>query len=192
MNQREGSYTIEAAIILPVLLIIISAIYVFFTAFVLETRMESAIESVGRSCSAYYLAVEKITDSIKEENAADETETEDPTGSGTTPFSADGFEKLLLDAVGSVLWYPVSETIMKTWVLSEVGEDWGKNPLIENGTRGVSFFGTKYDGDMESVIINVNYSLKVPFFRILPVIIPINNKSVHRVWSGKPMEKGEP
>lgn len=155
MRKAKGSYTIEAAIILPAVLLVIASLYVFFTAMVLEIRLEGAVESVGRSASAYYLAVEKIAETVNEGKEAAEDSSGNVTRNSSKSASglngalkskssglvdaldvvSDGdeessLENLLKDAVGSVLWYPISETIVKAWVLSEVGDDWAENSLI--------------------------------------------------------------
>lgn len=167
---REGSFSIEAAFVIPLFLAAVLSFMIFFPAGIAEVRLKSAMENVGARLGNYYLAVEKLEEA--------EADGEDP-----------GFlESALSAAVGSVLWSPVSETLVKGMVLKELGETWAGESLVEDGLEGITFFGSRYDKAQESIVLRASYRLKTPFSGILQLSLPVSVQTSHRVWSGKEME----
>lgn len=65
MNYK-GSITIEATIMLPLFLAIISLFLFFFQVLFIQTRMERVIDSVGRKCSVYGYALEEQQEVIQD------------------------------------------------------------------------------------------------------------------------------
>ena len=171
-GPKEGSYSIEAALAIPVFLIALLSFLVFFPAGIIEARLKIAMEAVGSRLASYYYAVEKIQDA--------EADGEDP-GLLQSTLSA---------AVGSVLWAPVAETLVKGMVLQELGETWAGETLVHDGAQGIRFFGSRYDKAQESIVLNAEYRVKTPFSGILDLTLPVTVRTSHRVWSGKEMEGG--
>lgn len=174
MFPKEGSYSIEAALAIPVFLIALLSFLIFFPAGIAEARLRGAMENVGSRLASYYYAVERL------EKA--ETDGEDP----------DLLESALSAVTGSVLWSPVAETLVKGMVLRELGETWAGESLVRDGPEGISFFGSRYDKAQESVVLKASYQLKTPFSGILDLSLPVSVQTSHRVWSGKDMEGGPP
>ena len=172
--RDEGSYSIEAALALPVFLIGLLSFLIFFPAGIAEARLKSAMENVGSRLAAYYFAIEEL---------------EEAEAGGDDP----GFlESALAKVVGSVVWSPVAETLVKGMVIRELGETWAGESLVKNGAQGISFFGSRYDKAEESIILNASYRIRTPFSGILDISLPISVRTAHRVWSGKEMEGGSP
>ena len=170
--HMEGSFSIEAALAIPVFLIALLSFLIFFPAGIAEARLNSAMEHVGSRLASYYYAVEEL---------------EEAEQSGGDP----GFlESALSGAVGSVLWAPVAETLVKSMVLQELGETWAGETLVKNGAQSISFFGSRYDKAQESIILNASYRVRTPFSGILDLSLPVSVRTAHRVWSGKEMEGG--
>ena len=165
----EGSFSLEAALTIPVFLIAILSFLIFFSGGIAEARLKNAMENVGARLASYYLAVEELTEA--------EQGGEDP-GLLAETLSA---------AVGSVLWAPVAETLVKDMVLQELGERWAGEILVRDGPQGISFFGSRYDKAAESIVLSASYELKTPFSALLDVGYTVSLRTVHRVWSGKEM-----
>ena len=170
--HQEGSYSIEAALTVPVFLIALLSFLIFFPAGIAEARLKSSMEHVGSRLASYYFAVEELEDS--EANGGD----------------PGLLESALSQAVGSVIWSPVAETLVKGMVLQELGETWAGETLVRDGPRGISFFGSRYDKAEESIVLVASYRLKTPFSGILDLSLPVSVRTAHRVWSGKEMEGG--
>ena len=168
----EGSYSLEAALVIPVFLIAILSFLIFFPAGIAEARLKNAMEDVGSRLAGYYLAVEKLEDA--------EAHGED----------SGALENTLSAAAGSILWYPVAETVVKGMVLQELGETWAGDSLVRDGPDGISFFGSRYDKAGEAIVLVASYQLKTPFASFLDSSISVSLRTVHRVWSGKEMEGG--
>ncbi len=169
-SPGEGSFSIEAAFVIPLFLAAVLSFMIFFPAGIAEVRLKSAMENVGSRLGSYYLAVEEL-----EEAEAD----------GGDP----GFlESMLSAAAGSVLWSPVAETLVKGMVLRELGETWAGEMLVKDGSEGISFFGSRYDKAQESIVLQASYRIRTPFSGILDLSLPVSVRTVHRVWSGKEME----
>ena len=169
---HDGSYCLEAALVIPVFLIAILSFLIFFPAGIAEARLKNAMEAVGSRLAGYYLAVEKLEDS--------EAHGEDP---GV-------LESVLSEAAGSVLWSPVAETLVKGMVLQELGDTWAGDVLVPNGADGISFFGSRYDKAQEAVVLTASYKMRTPFSSFMDASISVTLRTVHRVWSGKEMEGG--
>lgn len=167
-----GSFSIEAALTLPVFLIGLLSFLIFFPAGIAEARLKSAMEDVGSRLASYYFAIEELEEA--------EAGGEDP-----------GFlESALAKVVGSVVWAPVAETLVKGMVIRELGDTWAGESLVKDGAQGISFFGSRYDKAQESIVLNASYRIKTPFPGILDLSLPVSVRTAHRVWSGKEMEGG--
>lgn len=167
-----GSFSIEAALTLPVFLIGLLSFLIFFPAGIAEARLKSAMEDVGSRLASYYFAIEELEEA--------EAGGEDP-----------GFlESALAKVVGSVVWAPVAETLVKGMVIRELGDTWAGESLVKDGAQGISFFGSRYDKAQESIVLNASYRIKTPFSGILDLSLPVSVRTAHRVWSGKEMEGG--
>lgn len=172
-SPGEGSFSIEAALVIPLFLAAVLSFMIFFPAGIAEVRLKSAMENVGSRLGSYYLAVEEL---------------EDAEADGGDP----GFlESALSAAVGSVLWSPVAETLVKGMVLQELGETWAGDSLVKDGAEGISFFGSRYDKAQESIVLKASYRIRTPFSGILELSMPVSVQTSHRVWSGKEMEGDE-
>lgn len=178
----KGSYTLEAAIALPVFIMALAAILVFFPAEAAEASLRSALESVGRRFSAYYYAVEEI-EAVLTDGTSGKTEED-------RERTAVALQSALSSAAGSILWYPVASTLVKERVESELGNTWAGDALVEEGISGIDYLGSRYDEAREGIVLTANYSLKVPFALFSGIRIPISVRTFHRVWSGKEMREG--
>lgn len=183
---REGSYTIEAAIALPVFMIAVISLFIFLSAGVVEARLQSAMETAGRKAAYYFFACEELySEYFSSEDA------EKPDDPETDSGILKELEEELAEAAGGVLWAPISETLIRSMVLEELDGEWANSVLVDGGKDGITFIGSCYNPANETIVIKAAYDLKTPFFNVLDVKIPISLASVHRVWSGKSVENTE-
>lgn len=208
-GKRRGSLTVEASVVFPLFMMVLIALFMFFAAGTAESKLTAAMEAVGERLSYYYFAVEEFSDAVSKEdmenasgaasesngavgkeNAFEAASSGNSEAKGSGILEAIGKNRLTKDAlsaaVGSVIWYPVSETIVRGMVEWELQGEWASELLVDDGYGGITFFGTRYDKANESIVLSASYNLKVPFADVLDISIPISVRTEHRVWSGKP------
>ena len=162
MKLCEGSLSLEAAVVIPLFLMIVAAFLSFFGIMMTQLKLQTGMERVGREIAGAYYAADKIR--------------KDPEKGKSWLLSLG--EGLLLTAV--------SEGAVKDLVRKQAG-DFADEMHVRGGENGVSFLGTRFSEEKQEVILQASYEF-TPFF--LPVKgILLTQASVHRAFTGKTWEK---
>ncbi len=156
----NGSLTIEAALVMPVFLLVILAVYAFFNIMTAELRIQEALEKTAGRLAAGYYAVDKLSDSEEDR------------------------ETLLEKAGKEVFYAAVSETLVRALVVRELGDSVGPE-VVKNGTGGISFLGSRYDSEKCEVQLRAHYQMTVPFFGGSIGNIQVSQQCARRAWIGK-------
>lgn len=164
IRNAEGSFAIEAAVALPVILMVLISVIQLFTAAVFQVRLTHAMEQVGRRLSYYYYAAAELTEEEQKEASA---------------------------AVKSVIIAAVSETLVKGLITEELSTITSGDMLIEGGTGGISYLMSYYDPSTESIHLNASYRIRFLFLPVRGFTIPVEQATSHRVWTGREMEETE-
>lgn len=136
---RRGSLTLEAALTLPLFVMILTAFLSFFSIMMVELKIQSAMYHAGKQIAAYYYAMDQIQgDSEKQQSLAKELG-------------------------GSLAIYAVSETVVRNRIMEEAGSI--PASVVEGGGSGLSFLGSRFDEASQDVVINVSYRMVIPFCR---------------------------
>lgn len=163
-GQTKGSVAIEAAVALPVVLLVLVSVIQLFTAAVFQVRLTNAMQQVGRRLSYYYYAAAELTEEEQKEAS---------------------------DVLKSVVVSVVSETLVKGLVTEELSYISASDMLIEGGLNGISYLLSHYDSGTESIHLNAAYRIRPLFLPVKAFAIPVELATSHRVWTGIPMEEAE-
>lgn len=155
---NQGSITTEAALILPLFLMAITAMFVFFNAMAFELKMQGVLNQVGTDLSWYSALPEEVLSS-----------------EGT-----DGISRIPGFLVTGIL----SETVVKPMVLSEMEKKGVPFDLVLHGKDGISFLGSHYDTKKKDIVLLASYQIQIPFFQSDLFAIQVTHGIRHRAWVG--------
>ena len=155
---REGSMTLEAAIVLPLFLMVISAFLSFFSIMMVELKLQNAMNHAGKQLSAYYYAMDRLLNNHEKQNE-------------------------IAEEIGaSIAIYAASETVVREQVLKEAGSI--PDSVVVGGSGGLSFMGSRFDQSAQDVIICVTYQMSVPFLPPGLTHLRVGQQCRHRAWTG--------
>lgn len=165
--RARGSLTVEAALITPFIFLVMVSLMQLFGAAVFQSKLQRAIENVGRRLSYYYYAIEEI--------------------------EGDEERSLIADAVGAGLVLVASETVVKGLVLEELRNDGTTDNLIKGGKNAISFAFTYFDREHETLHMTARYEVKIPFLELLGlnITVPVVQGTAHRIWTGRELPEGD-
>ena len=164
---RSGVLTVEAAITLPLFIMVIVAVYTVFGLLSCQVKLQSAMEKAAERMAVYYYAADELLADPETEEAVEEK-----TGSAIINFAVTG-------------------AVAKALVLEEMDGFFADSFIIKNGTDGISFLGTMYREETDDIVLRASYEMNVPFFSALGATVQISQQSVHRAWVGKTPEASE-
>jgi len=162
--KAPGSLTVEASVVIPLFLIVITGFFSLFGAMVTQLKLQTGMERAGKEIAA----LSYVNEALKK-----------------NPDKKNG----ILQAVGADLALTViSEGAVKELVKARIG-DYADELYIAGGENGVSFLGTRYSAAEQEIIITASYKLNAFF---LPVSgFRVSQQSVRRAFTGKEAELHE-
>lgn len=163
----SGSITLEAALILPIMILVLVGFMTFFTFMTLEVKMQSALEKAGEKLAAGIYVEDCLLKSGRQEQKEDIL----------TEF---GIEAVDL---------AVTAVTAKGLVTHEMGGFFADASIVRGGMGGVSFAGSYYDRISGDVVLKAGYSVKIPLFPFEGLSIPVSQQAVLHGWTGKPLSK---
>lgn len=157
--RPSGSLTLEAAVILPLFLMLLIGIWCFFQILLFQTQLQHAMDSAAQKASAYY-------------GAAQQFRTDD----GETADSLGMIGKEILSCV-------VTNGYLKAEIRQNLG-DAGNQRWLENGTEGLYpvLLGAPEETGMIDFI--VSYRIKMPFIPGTVGTLQTAQRSRRAIWSG--------
>ncbi len=164
-RAARGSLTLEAALTLPFVIILFLSILQLITASVFQVRLMNAMEQAGRRLASYYYAVAETTD--EEEKG------------------------LIARTIGSVVSYAVTGAVVRGMVFDTLKPMPDLSSLIDGGADGISFYLSHYEPATQSIRLFAEYRVRIPFFPLKGLSLPVLQYSTHRVWTGKEMPEHE-
>jgi len=157
-----GSLTIEAALVMPIVIVVLTALMSLIAMMGTELKLQQAMEVTGGRLAGYMCAAEALT--------AEEKNT------------------LLREVSEDIVLTSISAELVREEITEELGGSFSDNTLIRGGLEGISFLGTRFDPGTQNITICATYDLQVPFFSILGASIRISQRTVRRAWTGKVSE----
>jgi len=159
-----GSLTLEAAMVLPIILLIFTGFLSFFSFLEIEVRLQNALNYVSQRIAAYYYVV----DHLEAENITEEIQAE-----------------VALPVIKTAL----TPGIVKEMVCEELGDAFSDEKIIVGGKSGLSFIGSGYDSVYQTIRVQVYYRLQIPLFSGISLSKMISQKAVYRAWTGSNFEE---
>ena len=157
--------TIEGALTIPLLFVVMGIFLFFFQVFFIQSRMEAAIDSAGRKWATYWYGVELLQD-YRAEN------------------KEDAHSKTLIDKIGIGL---VEDGITTLYVKNQVLKQYGENALlyqaIDGGKKGISFLGSGLTDGGTVLKIMVTYKIKIPL--VPGISFSCVQSCWKRLWTGE-------
>lgn len=172
LRFRKGSLTVEAALILPLFLLVIAPVLKLFSFLEFQAEAFTALQATGRQLSGYYYAAEQL-------------------GSGEDDREEE--KKELETIIGLGISLVASETVVRSTVLEKIPEDGDFYRDVRGGRDGIHFAGSRYDAEGERIVLEMWYEIRLPLLgeTFLPAIHSLQ-KTSHRVWTGRDLpEKTE-
>ena len=157
-----GSLTVEAALVLPIFVLVLAGILCMGQMFYLQTRIQTAMEQTGEELATYYFGVKSLSG---------DTDGEEGKQSGLDAVLGD-FAKGIASAV-----------FAKNRILEAVGREWLDNSLIEGGSDGLSMAGSTFFQEDDRVNLTVRYRIKIPYLDFLKPLTVVQT-CVRRAWTG--------
>ena len=144
-GAARGSMTLEAAIVVPLFLFFIMNIVFIMEMVRLQSGLQAALQQVGdQICeAAYYTKFGGDSESVPEE-------VREGGGAGS----------------GDALSFVLSETFVRSRVVSYLGRDYLDHTCLQGGAGGLSFAGSEIMKDGGRVDLVVGYRIR-PFVRVL-------------------------
>ncbi|MBR6704273.1 MAG: hypothetical protein IKI82_02485 [Lachnospiraceae bacterium] len=192
--QVRGSLTVEAALALPLFLLLCSLFFTFFSGQIWQLRLQNALDEVCEDVAVWSYLVDFAEDYTGADllsladggrlSGALEGRTED-----ILPFlrgEADLLEeiKLFLAEKGSaLLWQP----LLTQWICGKVGRDALRASPIAGKDGGLSLSGSSlHDRELDLVL---SYEIESPLRFPLALRYPVVQRSCRRLWIGTKVDK---
>ena len=162
----RGSLTVEAALSLPLVLLMMAGILFLFSFLTVETKVQAAIDRVGENTAACYYGIEMA------ENTALGQKIKEVTG---LPLLSEG----------------LSSAAVKALVTDEMEGFAAGEELLAGGTAGLVFLGSGYDAETKNLTIRTTYALKIPVLPFSGLLMPVTQQAVYRAYVGQELAEKE-
>ena len=154
----NGSLTLEAALTVPLFVMVLTALLSLFSIMMVELRLQSAMSHAGKQLAAYYYAVGELKNDQEKE------------------------QSLARELGESLAIYAVSETVVRDQILKETGSI--PETVVRGGSGGLSFLGSRFDEASQDVVICVSYQMVIPFLPPGISAVRVAQQCRHRAWTG--------
>lgn len=188
--------TVEAALALPVFLLLCALFFTFFHGQMWQMRFQKNLDEICEDVSVWSYVVSfaedytgtnlmSLADGGKLSGAL-EGKTEDIKAllSGKTDLVSE-IGMFLAEKGSALLW----QALLKEWLIAKVGRDALESSLIRDGADGLSLSGSTLHGrDLDLVL---SYRVRSLFSFPLQLDYPIVQRCCRRLWIGTPVRKAE-
>ena len=182
----RGSMSIEAAIALPILMIVIIAAYSFMNLMAVEIAIDQALSETGEELAAYAgVASQLLGGSAEEAKAAAGGEAPDGSGLKNTVAGFLGKEEGLGEYLkASLINAGFSELVVQRLVTEKLEGSAAESGVIKGGLSGIRYDGSSIDEKSGRMVLTASYEIQLAYFPSFTGI-SLTQRSVHRIWNGK-------
>lgn len=157
--HKKGSYTIEAAFVLPICLFLVIGFQWFFLVQGIESSLRSVMASVGEQVAVTSYVTNKTRD--------------------------EGKLSLVSDIAGTLIKRVATAASLRSLVIQEWEARDLDGSLIDGNIENISFAKSRYNEDEEIYYIEAQYNVKLPFYSVFRWTLPIYQRATHRAWTGR-------
>ena len=163
---KEGSLSLEAAVLIPIFLSVVIALLSFMNLIAVQVAVDRALSETGRQIAMYGGVKEQIIETPENEDRI-------------TAY----LQKTLLNAA-------FSELLVRSLTYDRLKDSAVSSGAVAGGVSGISFAGSSYDAKSGRIVIQASYRVRLAYFPSFSGI-RITQKSVHRLWNGRMEESTE-
>lgn len=168
-NNLKGSLTIEAAISIPIYMMLISVLISITSILYLQLSMQIALEeTVRKSTKTAYIS--SLFLSLDEDQQQTVKKSDD---------------SIIENITTSLL----SATYLTTVFTGEKNKKLVNSPMIINGKNGINFYSSSIDFNEGIADIILNYKVKLPFLPEKFFHFNLTNRCYIHLYTGKPLAK---
>lgn len=157
-GQLSASLTVEASLVLPVLVFAVVGLLFFIQIFNIEQRLQFALTQTAWEASEYGFIYKDLSEGKQEKSDRGDTAS-------------------IIRQLADGSFYSLT---MKKYVDSE----WLGRSCVLGGYSGLSFYGSKFMEDGESIKIVISYRIKIPFPLLSFLSFPLRQQIVSRAFIG--------
>ena len=197
---HAGSLTVEAALLLPVFLLLCSFFFTFFSGQLWQLRLAKALDEVCEDVAVWSYLVDFADDYTGTDLL---TLADGGLISGALEKDGDSLARLLggeadviqeikiflLEKGSALIW----QELLKQWLIVRVGSEKLRASPIVRGEQGLSLSGSTLHGRELDLILN--YEIESPLHFPFRLTIPVVQRCCRRLWIGtrvvKPQEESE-
>ncbi len=158
----SGSLTVESALVLPFVLMILMSFLFLFYVMRFQLELQGAMDHAVQRASAYYYAAE-LADGR-------ETETEKMNG-------ADGITKDLLRG-------GITEAYLRAEILIQMKDKSFERAFVWGKKAGLSFLQSEFPDEDGMIDLVVSYRIKIPFLPGEKASLFMSQRSRRKAWTG--------
>lgn len=164
LNPLNASLTVEASLILPVLVFAIAGLLTLIQILNIQQKLQFAMSMTAWEASEYGFVYNDLLNG-EEENAKE------------TP---------------SVIRQLADGTFYSLAMAKYVDRDWIERSCILGGYKGLSFYGSSFMEDGEGIKIALSYRVRIPFPIFSFISFPIRQQVCSRAFIGDGLPKEPP
>ena len=177
----RGSLSIEAALALPIFMIVIIAAYSFMNLMAVEIAVDQALSKTGEELATYAgIKAQLIGGSLEDSEEA-------PAG-GRLENTIAGFfgaeEGLGEYLKASLLNAGFSEIVVQRLVTEKLKGSAAESGVIKGGLSGIRYTGSSIDEKSGRLVLTATYEIRLAYFPSFTGV-RLTQRSVHRIWNGK-------
>lgn len=190
-----AALSVEAALSLPLFLLVVSLFFTFFSGQLWQLRMQRAMDEICEDVAVWSYILDFADDYTGSDllsladggrlGGALEGKTTDLIGLLKNGDWREEIKLFALEKGSAVIW----QKLIKEWLIRKIGRDAVDASLISGGTEGISLSGsTLRDRNLDLVL---SYRIHSPFSVPFKLEYPIVQRSCRRLWIGTRVEKPE-
>ena len=189
----KAGITVEASLILPLMLLIFAVFFSFFSAQLWQLRFQKALDEIGEDIAVWSHVLDFADDytgssllTLAEGGKLSSALGESPGEMISLLQEENRMEEVklfLLEKGSALLW----QAGIKAWLVRKLGQNKLDGSLVQKGSQGLSLSGsTLHDRELDLVL---TYRFRPLFGELFGISVPVVQRSCRRLWIGTPVEK---
>lgn len=163
-THLSGIITVEASVILPIYIFVISTLLYLFNVLYIETIFQERLSEIARKISSSYYVISTFSELPDEDK-------------DKMNLFQDSFPTGLSSSIIST--YYINNIFFNDKILELINSNY-----ITNNKNGISFIGTSFDSDTNELTIKMSYKINIPFLPSL-IELPITQYCKVNMYTGK-------
>lgn len=173
-SQNKGAVTVEAALVLPIVILISYSFLLFFQILNVQMRLQTAMEDVVSEMAVSEYAVSLLPGGLEETEG---------------DISIKG---LIKDFIVQTVVSEIKAELVEQLVIEKVGREWLDSCSIVGGSRGIDFSMSALSMKADIIDITATYSYALPILPSSLFYLDFGVRSIRHIWTGIDREEKLP